>query len=190
MIQFNNLQVLGVRTTKGLLPKLIRFFTNNYINHTANILVVDEKVFAIEMTARGCIQTPIKDYLNGVKQGIYELVILTPDSDVLPMDNIQQREQAWIKYNTDSIGKIPYDFENLLIEQPVKMITNWLGEEIWIGEKGTKSTKKQICQEFSFNAIKNSWADIIKEDGADTNIVDIEQYYCQSGNIITKKDLI
>ena len=24
------------------------------------------------------------------------------------------------------------------------MITNWLGEEIWIGEKGTKSTKKQI----------------------------------------------
>ena len=191
MIQFKNLQVVGVRTKSSLLSSLIRFFTKDFINHTFNVFIVDGKTFAVEMISTGCYQTPIQDYIDGVKCGKYELQIMEANPNILPLDKMEVRESAWIKFNQDSIGKIPYNFKNLFIDQPIACITkNILGDEIWIGQTGEKGNKSEICQQFCYNSIENSWSDILKNDGSKANISDIREVYEQVGNIITKKDLI
>lgn len=136
--------VILIRGRKAL-PKIIQWFQKLIYsdgwqwNHAGLILNIENDVFVCEATEKGIVITPFekficKDYIIG-----YPIQIIPEEtlSDI-------------VKFCLPYAGNVHYDFVNLLIEQPIKILSKEVfGREIWIGAKTEKKATKQfICGEW------------------------------------------
>lgn len=89
-------------------------------------------LWAVEMTEKGMIKTPICDYIKLQAAKDCEILILKP--------KFTYSQNKCIDIIEQNVGKIHYQFINLLFYQAVHMASGW-----WWGGKGT--TKRMICGE-------------------------------------------
>jgi hypothetical protein len=101
--------------------------TKMYFNHCAAVIEINGVLHVVEAgynlkTKRGEVfMRMVDEWLYERKPKSYE--IITPDGVDIEMF------KARLLF---SIG-LPYDFSNVLLHQPVKIIGEWFGKEIWIG---------------------------------------------------------
>jgi hypothetical protein len=108
-------------------------------NHAGLIVCFDGEPFVCEATAKGIVFTPFKDFEGK------DFIIGAP---VQPIPDELKDDIA--RFCLPHAGNVRYDFVNLLVEQPVKIISKELiGREIWIGARNDKrATRRFICGEW------------------------------------------
>ena len=129
-----------VSTRNKELPKIIQWFQKivsklGYkYNHAMVAWWAYGRLFFIEADKYGIAITPFEDYSDNLK---YELLVLIPKFEV---DGVE-----YGKFMLPFCGHAKYDKWNLLIAQPVSIISDG---EIWLG--GKENNKKFICAEWVY----------------------------------------
>lgn len=118
---------------KHLLAKLIMGFTNSYYSHVAIVVIIQEKVYVVEMQRTGC---DLISFENWQKKYNYEFDVFEP------IDPVSIREIL----SKASITK--YDLRSLLIRQPIKIIKEKLFKKTLTLKKVRNEDSKMTCSEF------------------------------------------
>ena len=171
-----NMMVLGVHTNKNLLSRIIRWFTGAYYQHSGTIVVINNKIWVFEAVEQGAVLTPFDDYIIGIEAGKYEVAFFEPDMTVLTI--YADTEEKWLNFVKRYVDKTPYDFENLIIDQPIRILT---GE--WIGKTGEEAKKRMICNELSYTHLQETFPEVENIDYK-ANWLDILKWVIQSSNNI------
>ena len=111
--------------------------------------VVEESYIKGRKIKAAAVFTPMNKYLKGN----YELMLLKYKGDI--------DEGEFEKILFDYVG-IPYDYNNLLRLQVVRLIHGW-----WLGTKKKKAWKKMVCHEFTqkiWNDYKGFFPEYYKAD--------------------------
>jgi len=177
--KLKNGMILGLHTYKGFLPKSIQKFVGT-INHTGSVVIEDGKIVIWEMLKNGDFPTPFEDYIKGIKEGKYAIIFYEIDYDeAIPTEYTQKR---WLEYYHENKGTIPYDKVNLVVNQPIKILTG-----IWTGKRGEKAKHEQICHEHSFSHLNHAFE--LNKNTYKANIIDIKKYTWQVCNMIDSTNI-
>lgn len=153
--------------SEGFLPDIIQRFQKLEgkdgweLNHAGIYINVLSHSYISEMVACGCVSTPWSEYEKKIKEGSVTVLRGKP-KDIIRF----QETEAIIDLAICSAGRVKYEKKNLCIEQPVRILSEFLtGNEWWIGaKKEKKAEKRQICGEYAAfhyfklrNYFKDDW---------------------------------
>ena len=117
---------------KRLISKLIRWATKSKFNHTALFIEIWGQPYIIDAQENG---VNVKTFEQWVKEYDYKYIVTRPPFEI---DTKELSLKAMSK-----VGTTAYDFEGLLIKQPVELITGK-----WKKKKGTREQNKMYCSEY------------------------------------------
>ena len=117
-------------SSKSKISKLIQKFEGNKWSHSAIFWWCYDELFVIEASDYGIAITPFTSYLNSTS----DLLLLKP--------KIEIKGSEYGKFMLPYVGHTPYNYFELMIAQPIYIITD---KKIWLGNK---DNKKFICSEF------------------------------------------
>jgi len=177
----DNLMILGVHTNKNLLSRIIRWFTGQYYQHSGTVVRIKNKIWIFEEVEEGAVLTPFEDYIKTISEGIHEVAFYVVDMEEVNIN--ETTTSKWLEFVKKYKG-IPYDFENLLLNQPVKILL-----KEWIGSTGEDSKKRMICNELTYNHLQYTFPTDLPNIGYKANWNDIIKYVIQGSNNITKKNI-
>lgn len=152
-----------LRSNEGLVPDAIDWFQGNDFNHAGIAMYIYGKCYICEAISTGIALTPWEVYDEKIKSGEYVCMVLRTDKEEAPSP--QSMAHFCLPYT--SAG---YEYQNLLIFQPVKYISRWFfmliaklegkpykGKQIWIGSSKENADKSFICGEWVMFVINNYW---------------------------------
>lgn len=128
-MKYNTGDIL-LTSSNSLLSKIIRKFTKSEYSHIGMVYNIYEKTFIVEEIGNGLCLTPIEDYLKSDKKLLFRR----------PKFNVDGSEYG--KFILPFLGKLEYSFFDLIISQPIHLLTGK-----WIGSKRTNE-KRMICSQF------------------------------------------
>jgi len=141
--------------TDSWLSKMIRFFIRNKASHAAVFFKLDNMLYVYESEKHGLTNTDFSHYMTSK----YRIWVARPKVRPTPK---QKKDLLHLAVST--AGHKTYDYANLLIHQPVKIITNWIfGKPLWVGRKKKKAGKHFVCSELvayvmdKFFGLEPSW---------------------------------
>jgi hypothetical protein len=135
---------------EGFLPDIIHDFQKLEgkpgweLNHAGICINIGGFEYISEMKLC-CVNTAWLDYQQRINSKEITVMIGKPKIPV------QYKEQEkMIDFAIRSAGNLKYEKKNLCIEQPVKILSDFLtGHEVWIGAKTEKKAEKRmICGEY------------------------------------------
>jgi hypothetical protein len=134
MVNTQDLQTGDILHCKGktLLSKAIRWATKSKINHTALFISIWGEPYIIDAQDNGVNLKPFDEWVQ--KYG-YEFVVHRSSKK---LDEKKIAVKAMSK-----IGLTAYDFEGLIVKQPIELVTGK-----WKKKKGDKENDKMYCSEF------------------------------------------
>lgn len=113
-----------------LIPKLIKKFTKSKFNHSALFIEIWGQPYVIDAQADGVNVRPWNDWVD--KYGYKVLVHRSPND----IDHKELAMRALTK-----VGHTGYDFEGLILKQPIELLTN-----TW--RQKTDETQRMYCSEY------------------------------------------
>lgn len=132
MINPNNLRTGDILhcSAERIIPKLIKKFTKSKFNHSALFIEIWGQPYVIDAQKDGVNLRPWHDWM--IKYG-YDIVAHRSSEEI---DTKELAKRALTK-----VGHTAYDFEGLIIKQPIELITN-----TWHVKKD--ETQRMYCSEF------------------------------------------
>ena len=137
---------------KRLISKLIRWATKSKFNHTALFIELWGQPYIIDAQENG---VNVKPFEQWEKEYGYNYIVTRPPFDI---DEKRTAIKAMSK-----VGLTAYDFEGLLLKQPIELLTGK-----WKKKKGEHEQDKMYCSEFVAwvyyvnDSYKTSPADFLK----------------------------
>ena len=129
--EFKNYDILHCSRRKWI-SRLIMWFTGSRFCHTAIFVQVDGLPFIVDSQADG---TNLRPYQEWIKKFNYAFLV-TRDTSETAADKTQQRKRIFA-----IIGHTGYDYESLLIRQPLLILTGrWR-------TRGKKENERLYCSE-------------------------------------------
>jgi len=117
----------------GVIAKLISFFTQSDFTHSAIVVVLGKDVCVLEMQKNGC---ELKTFDNWVKEYNYQYIAMRSNNYDISTESI-----------LDYSGIHGYDFINLLIRQPLKIIKSALTRKNIVLKRERNESERFICSE-------------------------------------------
>ena len=117
---------------KRLISKLIRWATKSKFNHTALYIEIWGQPYIIDAQDNG---VNIKPFDQWEKEYGYKYIVTRPPYD-------QDEKRVAVKAMS-KVGLTAYDFEGLLIKQPIELLTGR-----WRKKKNDREQEKMYCSEF------------------------------------------
>lgn len=115
--------------SKGVLPWLIRLFTNSHVNHAAICVEIWGEMFVAESESKGFVLNKIGDSVRGSEIWVMRYI--------KPIDY-----KSFAVRIASMLGKHRYDFASLLFFQVWYSLT---GE--WVGKNDKHASKRLYCSE-------------------------------------------
>ena len=129
--QFKTGDVLHCRGRK-LISKLIRWATKSQINHTALFIWLWDELYVIDAQDNG---VDVKPYQAWVDEYKYDYVVMRTPKRIA--------EKTLATKAMSKVGLTAYDFEGLLVKQPIELLTGK-----WNKKKERHEEDKMYCSEF------------------------------------------
>lgn len=165
---------------KGFLPEIIQRFQKLegkpgwQENHAGIAIEANGIIYISEMVGKGCVNTQWEKYRERIDNK--EITVIRG----MPKQHLTEQEMEAITHLAIvSAGNIRYERKNLCVEQPVRILSEFLtGNEWWVGaKKESKAAKRQICGEYvcyHYNKIRGYFPDWYK--GAPIDIFNSEYF--------------
>lgn len=104
---------------KGVISKLISWFTKSKITHTATVVTVWDQIYIVDAQKDGVNARPLQAWLEE-----YGYTVIVARNEVIPPDPREYSIEAFSK-----IGHTGYDFISLLWRHPWAIITGKWGKD-------------------------------------------------------------
>lgn len=114
---------------KGVVPTLIRWFSNSWFTHSAIRVIEDGAMYIYEAQENGVNRKGFEEWKLKYN---YEYKVTAHEISKVQYAKMLSKQ-----------GVTPYDFRSLLLSQPIYLLTG-----LWIGSRGASSTKEMYCSEF------------------------------------------
>lgn len=144
--------ILCVGHSNTFVSKAISRLTKSEYSHCCIFWWNYNELFVIESDGDkmfdrpGVVLTPFSEYLKSKRK----LLILKPNFYVDGSD--------WGKFMLTKVGRIRYNYWNLIVAQPIYIISN---KKLWVGTK-SNNDQRMVCSSFAGYVINNFNPDIYK----------------------------
>lgn len=125
---------------RGIIAKGIALFTRSSITHSAMIVELNNEICVIEMQKNGC---EIKTFDNWIKEYNYTFKASRRLDYIPTIEDI-------LNYS----GFYGYDFINLIIRQPIKLIRSFISGKGIVLNRVKNEDKRMICSELVASLMK------------------------------------
>ncbi len=162
MMDINELKTGDVLHCRGkkLISKLIRWATKSQINHTALFIWIWGEPYIIDAQDNG---VNVKPFDSWVKEYGYDYIVMRKPKAIA--------EKKIATKAMSKVGLTAYDFEGLLLKQPIELITGK-----WHKKPSNHEQDKMYCSEFvswvyglndSYRMSPKDFLDFCKDNGWD-----------------------
>lgn len=117
---------------KKIISKMIRWATKSQINHTAMFIWIWDEPYIIDAQDNG---VNVKPFKNWVEEYQYEFIVQRKPRPIA--------EKKIATKAMSKVGLTAYDFEGLILKQPIELITGK-----WHKKPANHEQDKMYCSEF------------------------------------------